>query len=72
MDSNNRPCYCDLPSRVQISGPGARVSLGVHFVCSYGTCDFYEELEGEGGGQATARDEGMMEMLTRQSVRVPL
>jgi hypothetical protein len=39
---NNPPCHCNVPSKMQVSGPDKIVSRGLHYVCQPGACDYYE------------------------------
>lgn len=53
----NPLCYCNKPSRGQVSGSKARSSGALHYVCSLGTCDFYQAAKNLKGVQIILGEE---------------
>lgn len=60
VHSVNRRCDCGNPSRIQVAGKHKGRSL--HFVCSAGACNFYEEAQDD-AGKVSLVDEQMVKQL---------
>lgn len=64
-DRNPRCDGCGHPSKRQVAGMNTQLPGGIHYVCSRGTCDFYEPHLKEDGEQLAIVDADILTALAR-------
>lgn len=63
-DDRNPPCDgCGHPSKRQVAGDDTLVPGGIHYVCSQGTCDFYQPHLNRDGVQLAVVDPDLLRAL---------
>jgi hypothetical protein len=64
---SNPLCYCQVSSKLQVSGPDKRVARALHYVCRLGACDYYEVYRDAHQRQITI-DEDMVNIFARLQI----
>ena len=67
VHATNPTCNCDKPSRLQRAGRETRVNGRLHYVCSSGGCDYFEEHR-NAAGRAVIVEEDLIELMIRMRI----